>query len=230
MNAEHKTKENIGKKLWLALVSAFIAFLLILSPIALVRGTWTLLRLDLAEYFLIIIAVIASFISGWLGFTLSKGQKDLKRQRAIVWILIVAGYLYIACAALCERLNFGTLPYTWFRYLGLALVLAGTIVRVMAIAKLGRFHSGYVALQSDHVLIKDGPYKQIRHPSYLGGLIALVGTPLVFSAWLPLVAVPGMFVIIKWRIEDEEEFLANELGSQYEEYQRATWKLIPRIY
>ncbi len=230
MTANASKSVTIGKRLLLGLVSAFLAALLITSPIALVRGTWTLLRLGFEENILILIAIVASFISGYLGFALSKGIKDLKRQRLVVWVLILAGYFYIACAALCERLTIGTLPFVWFRYLGLLLVVCGTIVRVMAIGRLGHLHSGYVALQADHSLIKTGLYKYIRHPSYLGGLIAMIGTPMVFSAWLPLLAVPGMFVVIKWRIEDEEEFLVNEFGSQYEEYQRETWKLIPGIY
>lgn len=218
--------KNVGY----AIVSAVLALLLVVSPIAFVRGIGSVLvPHHHQEVMFVELCVLISFLSGLLGFRLTRGVKELKEQRQIVWGMIVFIFLYISCAVLCEKLKI-TVTWGFVRDIGLLLVAAGGILRVLSISRLGKFHSAYVTVQEDHQLVKTGPYRYVRNPSYLGMLLAMIGIPLVFGTWFPLLAIPGAFIAIKWRMTAEEDFLAEHFGDEYEEYRKSTKRLIPFIY
>jgi len=62
-----------------------------------------------------------------------------------------------------------------FFFVGIALMLAGIVFRQWAIWILGRFFSTRVRIVSDHKIVAEGPFKYLRHPSYTGMLIILLG-------------------------------------------------------
>ena len=57
--------------------------------------------------------------------------------------------------------------------LGSFLLYAGTILRVFCYHTLGRHFTFELAFKKDHKLITNGPYAFVRHPSYLGLIVAL---------------------------------------------------------
>jgi protein-S-isoprenylcysteine O-methyltransferase Ste14 len=86
-------------------------------------------------------------------------------------------------------------------------------------------------LQPDHLLKTDGFYRFVRHPSYLGALLAMAGWALVFRSIVGLLLTAAICVPIVARIRAEEEFLVQEFGDQYRAYQQRTqWRLLPLIY
>lgn len=225
-----ETKRTKGRNFLLALVSALLACLLVVSPMAFVRGVNSIfVPHHHQELMLVQFCIVISFLSGLLGFRPAAGVKEEKKQRSVVWTMIGFIFLYIACAVLCEKLKI-TVTYGFMRDIGLVLVAIGGILRLWSIANLGRFHSAYVALMDEHKLIQSGPYKSIRNPSYLGMLVMMSGIPLVYGTWFPLLAMPGAFIVMKWRMNDEEAFLAEHFGQEYAEYQAKTVRLIPFIY
>jgi protein-S-isoprenylcysteine O-methyltransferase Ste14 len=80
-------------------------------------------------------------------------------------------------------------------------------------------------------LIDSGPYRFIRHPSYTGSLVAVLGFALSFANWASLLTifVPSCAVTL-WRIHIEEEALIGALGEGYRGYMQRTKRLIPLIY
>lgn len=225
-----ETKRTSGRNFLLACVSALLACLLVISPMAFVRGINSIfVPHHHQEVMLVWFCIVISFLSGLLGFRPAAGIKEEKKQRNVVWTMIMFIFWYIACAVLCEKLKM-TATYGFMRDIGLVLIVVGGILRLWSIAVLGRFHSAYVALMEEHKLIQSGPYRLIRNPSYLGMLIVMTGIPLVFGTWFPLIAMPGAFIVMKWRMNDEEAFLADNFGDEYEEYRKKTFRLIPSIY
>jgi protein-S-isoprenylcysteine O-methyltransferase Ste14 len=75
-----------------------------------------------------------------------------------------------------------------------------------------------------------GPHKLLRHPDAAGKLLSLIGLPLVFNSWLPLLALPGVIIILKWHITEVEDERTIQLGEPYLEYRKKTWNLIPYLY
>ena len=76
-------------------------------------------------------------------------------------------------------------------------------------------------------VIQSGPYRWIRHPSYTGGLITLLG---VLVCCVNLASLPALLVALggyAYRIRIEERALARDLGPAYKDYMRRTKRLIP---
>ena len=113
---------------------------------------------------------------------------------------------------------------------GVAVFTAGGALRVWPVFVLGRRFSGLVAIQSGHTLVTTGIDQCIRHPSYLGLLVASVGWALVFRSVIGLLLSGALLVPLIARIRYEERLLAGEFGEVYADYRRRTWRLIPGLY
>ncbi len=79
-------------------------------------------------------------------------------------------------------------------------------------------------------LVKDGYYKHIRHPLYLGEILRNLGIVSVFSSGIGILLVMIGAIFLIFRIKTEEEMLLEAFGSEYEDYERKTKRLIPYVY
>ncbi len=115
--------------------------------------------------------------------------------------------------------------------LGVALVVIGVAFRWYAIHILGKYFSVRLAVQPNQTVMKDGPYRWIRHPSYTGSLITMLGLGLAFTNWLCLVSVPLIVLVgYSYRASVEEGMLIAGLGDSYREYMQHTKRFIPFVY
>jgi protein-S-isoprenylcysteine O-methyltransferase Ste14 len=120
------------------------------------------------------------------------------------------------------------LPLFW---LGIASMVAGVALRWYAIYRLGRFFTRDVATQVDQTVVRDGPYRFVRHPSYSGTLLTLLGIGLALGNWLALLAVlAGGVVGHQYRVHVEEQALIAALGEPYRAYLRETRRFIPFVW
>ncbi|MBI5364343.1 MAG: isoprenylcysteine carboxylmethyltransferase family protein [Planctomycetes bacterium] len=111
---------------------------------------------------------------------------------------------------------------------GCALITIGLVVRWWAVIVLGRFFAPDVRIQAGHELITRGPYARVRHPSYSGLILVLVGLCALFGSWLSTACILALTVPpLLWRIAIEEEALAAAFGAQWTEYARRTKRLVP---
>jgi protein-S-isoprenylcysteine O-methyltransferase Ste14 len=95
---------------------------------------------------------------------------------------------------------------------------------------LGRRFSAVVAIQERHELATDGPYRWVRNPSYLGGLVGGLGWALVFRSVVGVLLLLPFLWLLVTRIHAEEALLASEFGPTYEAYRQRTWRLLPWVY
>ena len=65
-------------------------------------------------------------------------------------------------------------PVVWL-VIGLITAWAGMLVRLWAVLTLGQYFTTWVQVRSDQQVITNGPYRFVRHPSYLGLLIMFLG-------------------------------------------------------
>jgi protein-S-isoprenylcysteine O-methyltransferase len=114
---------------------------------------------------------------------------------------------------------------------GYGLFTAGVILRCASIAYLGRFFTPNVTIFKEHRLVDTGPYRFIRHPTYTGALVAMLGVTLTIGnlAALLVICVPVGAAVV-WRMRIEEAALLEAFGDQYRRYMNRTWRLIPLIY
>ena len=115
--------------------------------------------------------------------------------------------------------------------IGVALVLGGVAFRWYAIHVLGKYYSVQLGVQPGQTVMRDGPYRWIRHPSYTGSLITTLGFGFAFTNWLCLVSVPLIVLIgYSYRATVEERMLVTALGDPYKEYIKNTKRFIPFVY
>jgi protein-S-isoprenylcysteine O-methyltransferase len=156
-------------------------------------------------------------------------SKD-RHSMGLIWLVCLSAVTLAIVAA--YRLYQCRLPWPkQTAELGCCLYVLGLSLRWYAIIHLGRFFTTNVAIATDHRVIDTGPYRFVRHPSYTGMLMAVLGFGLSFANWtsLLIVFVPICAVTL-WRIHIEEEALTGALGEQYRGYMQRTKRLIPFIY
>jgi protein-S-isoprenylcysteine O-methyltransferase len=125
----------------------------------------------------------------------------------------------------------GALDSPLVQIAGLATMGIGICVRSTAIVQLGRFHTPNVAVRADHQLMQTGLYKLVRHPSYLGALIAYFGLGLALGNWLSVAVIACITpCIYLYRIHEEDAALLAAFGDPYREYCQRTRRLIPWLY
>lgn len=80
------------------------------------------------------------------------------------------------------------------------------------------------------MVVTEGLYGTIRHPMYLGVMIALMGMPLVLGSWwalIPGVMIVGLFV---YRTHREDCMLREGLVGYAEYAENVRFRLLPGIW
>lgn len=107
---------------------------------------------------------------------------------------------------------------------GIALMLWGRVT-------MGKMHNvstvAGAQLYADHKLITTGPFSLVRHPMYVGGIMAELGALLLYRTWTALLIVINI-PVLPARAKREEALLAARFGAEWEEYSRRVPAWLPR--
>jgi protein-S-isoprenylcysteine O-methyltransferase Ste14 len=79
---------------------------------------------------------------------------------------------------------------------------------------LGKYWSDKVILQTEHQLIRNGPYSRMRHPLYSGVLLAVLGTALVLGQVRGLVSFVVLLVNYAIKAKREESNSGGEVRAR----------------
>ena len=177
-----------------------------------------------------LLALGAFFIDYVIPKRLNPGQSkghESSRDRASFWVIRIAGVLAVGLTLICRYLNLLIVPVV-VQYLGLLLLLIGSVLREWAIIKLGRFFSRTIQIEEAHKIIRDGPYRWIRHPAYTGMILIYLGIALAIGTWLGAFLTLGLMLgATMYRISVEERMLVEAFGDSYRDYMKRTWRLFP---
>ena len=114
--------------------------------------------------------------------------------------------------------------------LGWALMGLGSALALAAVLRFGG--SGFLGLTEQRTvgLVRSGLHGRVRHPIYLGVLVALAGWLIV--SWIPAtwVVVGITLVYLPIGIRLEEHKLIAEFGEDYRRYRREVPALFPRLF
>jgi protein-S-isoprenylcysteine O-methyltransferase Ste14 len=116
-------------------------------------------------------------------------------------------------------------------WVGLAVVVAGGLLRRHCWRMLGASFTGHIAVRPDQAVVERGAYRWVRHPSYTAGLLLQVGVGLALGNWasVALLVVPAA-AAYAYRITLEERALMETLGERYRAYRQRTRRLVPFVW
>lgn len=155
-------------------------------------------------------------------------RQDRWSGQALVGGLVLAIYLAIIVS---RRVPGAAMVGTRDVAFGLGILLAvlGIVLRWWAVLTLGRFFTTRVMTRPGQTVVQAGPYRWVRHPSYTGALLTVLGVLLCDTNWLSL----ACFVIVlpgfAYRMQVEEGALLTALGEQYRDYMGRTKRLVPFV-
>jgi protein-S-isoprenylcysteine O-methyltransferase Ste14 len=135
--------------------------------------------------------------------------------------------VWVAGAVPATAIPGGWAPFT----VGLVLMWLGIALRQWAVWTLGRFFTVVVRVTDEQTVVDRGPYSWVRHPSYTGLLLTLLGLGLALGNWLSvlaLVVVPTIGLVVRIRVE--ERALLTALGEPYRAYAEHRRRLLPGVW
>ena len=114
---------------------------------------------------------------------------------------------------------------------------AGIILFILACWLLGRSHADLkkyfslsLEIKDNHILMKEGVYKYIRHPIYTAHLLWALGQLLLIPNWI---AGPSfiLFTILLYfyRIPKEEDMMIKQFSEEYRRYMKKTGMIFPKF-
>jgi len=157
-------------------------------------------------------------------------EKKTMSDRGSMLFIIIGFWLAILMNPICVATFSLVLP-VYFFWIGITLTVVGIFIRVYSVWTLRKFFTLNVQVATEQKIVKDGPYKYIRHPAYTGSILTLLGISISFRSTVGIITTIIIIVLVYgFRIKVEERALEKSFGIAYEDYERQTWRLIPYIW
>ena len=177
---------------------------------------------------------------------LYRANRELMRERStsptrrgqpisdvIILRLYMAAYAGLVAVAGWDGYHggmLGAIPEP-IRVLGLVSFVAGWVL-IHVVLRTNTYAVVVVRHQPERGqrVIRDGPYRFVRHPMYAGIGIVMVGVCLWLGSALALALVVVPMALLMWRIHIEERTVGAALPD-YADYQATVrWRLVPGIW
>ena len=116
-------------------------------------------------------------------------------------------------------------------FIGVAMMIAGSLLRRHCWRMLGASFTGDVRASADQQVVDRGAYRILRHPSYTAGIILNTGVGVALGSWAAaLVMTFASFAVYAYRIAVEERALVATIGEPYRRFMAGRKRLIPFVY
>jgi protein-S-isoprenylcysteine O-methyltransferase Ste14 len=147
------------------------------------------------------------------------------------FMVIVGSLSTLLVAALDHRFGWSQPLGDSVFAVGVVLFVVGAVVGVWALA-MNRWFSAIVRLQTDrgHKVVSSGPYRFVRHPSYLGAFLAFPAVALILGSIYALIPALAGCVVIVIRTFLEDRFLYDNLEGYKEYAARVRRRLVPGFW
>jgi protein-S-isoprenylcysteine O-methyltransferase Ste14 len=220
-----------------AVVAIFVLAVLLLGGLLFVPAG----RLDWAGGWL----CLAAMVIGFSGVTahVARRTPSLLRRRAKPgagtprWDLVLVPLFQLAFVAILVLGGFDAGRVRWTELpvgaqaIGLAVMVAAILLLGWAMGQNPHFEAT-VRIQRDqgHRVIDSGPYRIVRHPGYVAGILLLFGMALTLrSAWALVPALLGALGLVV-RTSLEDKFLLAHLEGYRAYADRTRSRLIPGVW
>ncbi|ADK16336.1 MULTISPECIES: methyltransferase family protein [Clostridium] len=194
---------------------------------------------NMFEYNIYIFAIGFMFLCEfiiWI-FASSGNKKNRKKSdRGSIWLIVLGYWLsiyvsyYFTGSEVSEFIRNLVFPHIFY-YLGIFLIIAGTIIRAYSVWTLKKAFTLSVQTTSDQHLIQKGFYRYVRNPAYTGSILSLLGIAFSLRNILaPIVVLVICVLCYGIRIKVEEKALREQFKKEFEDYCKRTYCLFPFVW
>lgn len=168
---------------------------------------------------------------------LAERARSLSAQGAKPWDrwlspLVGVGGGLVPVVAGVDRLLEASPPFAApLKVAAIALLVGAYALGTCALVE-NRFFSGVVRIQTDrgHHVVTGGPYRWVRHPGYVGGILAFAAAPILLDSWWALVPALALTALLVVRTHLEDRTLHDELPGYREYAGRVRYRLLPGVW
>lgn len=152
-----------------------------------------------------------------------------ERNRRIGWALVTVQIVLIALFVILPKRRSLFAPPDFLDVLGIVLMIAGLTIALIALVNLGAALTPTPVPQEGAALRTGGIYAVVRHPVYVGILVAALGFTLaVGSLWQVLLWV-ALAIFFGAKAHWEDRLLGERHGVAWFDYADHVSGFIPRI-
>jgi len=180
---------------------------------------------------------------------LSRGDLDVKQMKEELWVRDIS---FVRAYDRAFSGLFWVLAVLWFlpaigRWTGwgflrffarlpradfpIGVIVIGVVLFIVAVsleAKVVSMRQKRGGCQDPHetvVLVREGPYRVIRHPGYLAEMVYFSVLPIILSKWVPLTILAAICIVIAiascvYLIRVEDNFNLRKWGEEYRQYMK----------
>ena len=181
-------------------------------------------------WILVAIGLIGSIFQPDYNLTKDKSNtKDKGTEAQIIWSVYISQLLAVLEAT---YLRFpASVKWDMITTVSLIIMILGLLLRTWSIYTLGNYFTMHLAIQKGQKIIRKGPYRYLRHPSYVGAFLTYLGTTAFLHSWFSLI-IAAVILSIAWlrRMHYEEKLLIENFGEEYKSYCRTAKRAIPGVW
>ena len=116
-------------------------------------------------------------------------------------------------------------------WLGLGLMIAGSLLRRHCFRMLGSSFTVDVQARPGQAVVERGAYRWIRHPSYTAGFLMFTGIGLALGNLVSVaILLVGIVATYGYRVPVEERTLVATIGAPYRAYMARTRRFVPYVW
>jgi protein-S-isoprenylcysteine O-methyltransferase Ste14 len=163
------------------------------------------------------------------GSVVKKGTKAFEKVWVVLVPILTFGNLVIMGLD-AVRFQWSFMPF-WLTFVGIFMFIAVSPLALWAMA-VNKFFEWTARIQDDRqqYVCTSGPYRIMRHPGYVGGIVSILAYPFILGSWWGFVLSGILAIIIVIRTALEDSMLQNELPGYREYTNQVKYRLIPLIW
>ena len=140
------------------------------------------------------------------------------------WLLAAGQALLLVTVALTPRREIDPL----WGVLGMGVLVLGIVIGIWAGASLGRALTP-TPVPNGSGLVTHGPFARVRHPVYLGLLIATAGWVIALGSWWTVAAWLALVALLTVKSAWEDRLLERVYGEPWRGWASSTGGIVPRL-
>lgn len=228
-NIDSETKRKARKRMMQVVVQYFIIALILFLTSGKLDWVWAWAYMGVS---VIILAINTRVISPELMAERGELKENTESWDRVIGLI---GSIFTLVVIILPGLD---KRFGWSSEVGLAVHIAGLIFYALGMGLFtwsmasNPFFSTAVRIQMerDHVVASSGPYRYVRHPGYIGYVVAWMATALALGSLWTLIPATLIVITLIVRTALEDRTLQQKLDGYSEYSEQVKYRLLPGIW